>query len=31
VLLDEAPPGLAYRIFRDGLVLCAREPAVLAA
>jgi predicted nucleotidyltransferase len=25
VLLDEAPPGLAYRIFRDGRVLLERD------
>lgn len=25
VLLDEAPPGLAYRIFRDGQVILARD------
>jgi predicted nucleotidyltransferase len=25
VLLDEAPPGLAYRIFRDGQVLLERD------
>jgi predicted nucleotidyltransferase len=30
VLLDEAPPALAYRIFRDGVVLTARDPAALA-
>src|SRR5512143_277430 len=29
VLLDEAPPGLAYRVFRDGLVLTARDEAAL--
>ena len=26
VLLDEAPPGLAYRIFRDGRVVFERDP-----
>jgi hypothetical protein len=25
VLLDEAPPGLAYRVFRDGQVVFARD------
>jgi predicted nucleotidyltransferase len=25
VLLDEAPPGLAYRVFRDGQVIFARD------
>lgn len=25
VLLDEAPPGLAYRMFRDGLVVLERD------
>ena len=31
VLLEEAPAGLAYRIFRDGLVIVARDQAALAA
>lgn len=31
VLLDEAPPGLAFRIFRDGKVLVQRDAAALAA
>ena len=26
VLLEEAPPGLAYRIFRDGRPLVQRDP-----
>lgn len=30
VLLDEAPPGLAYRIFRDGRVIVERDHAALA-
>jgi predicted nucleotidyltransferase len=30
VLLEEAPPGLAYRVFRDGRVIVARDPAGLA-
>jgi hypothetical protein len=30
-LLDEAPPALAYRIFRDGLVLTSRDRGALAA
>ena len=30
VLLDEAPPGLAYRVFRDGRVLVTRDAAALA-
>jgi len=25
VLVDEAPPALAYRVFRDGRVLCLRD------
>lgn len=29
VLLDDAPPGLAYRIFRDGRVLVARDRTAL--
>jgi predicted nucleotidyltransferase len=31
VLLDEAPPGLAYRIFRDGRVLLERDRDALVA
>jgi predicted nucleotidyltransferase len=31
VLLDEAPPGLAYRAFRDGRVLLERDRAALVA
>lgn len=31
VLLGEAPPGLAYRIFRDGRPLLVRDAAALAA
>jgi predicted nucleotidyltransferase len=31
VLLDEAPPGLAYRVFRDGRVILARDASALAA
>jgi predicted nucleotidyltransferase len=31
VLLDEAPPGLAYRIVRDGRVISARDRGALAA
>jgi predicted nucleotidyltransferase len=30
VLLDEAPPALAYRVFRDGEVVCDRDPAAFA-
>jgi len=30
VLLDEAPPALAYRVFRDGRVIVLRDPAALA-
>jgi predicted nucleotidyltransferase len=30
VLLDEAPPGLAYRVFRDGLTIVARDKPALA-
>lgn len=30
VLLEEAPPGLAYRVFRDGRVIVARDPTTLA-
>jgi uncharacterized protein len=29
-LLNEAPPGLAYRIFRDGITILERDPAALA-
>jgi len=29
VLLDEAPPGLAFRVFRDGKVLVEKDPAAL--
>ena len=31
VLLDEAPPALAYRIFRDGQAIAVRDPSALAA
>jgi predicted nucleotidyltransferase len=31
VILDEAPPGLAYRIFRDGRLIFARDEQSLAA
>ena len=31
VLLDEAPPSLAYRIFRDGRLLVERDHAALVA
>ena len=31
VLLDEAPPGLAYRVFRDGRLILARDPSALVA
>lgn len=31
VLLDEAPPGLAYRAFRDGRVLLTRDRSALVA
>jgi predicted nucleotidyltransferase len=31
VLLDEAPPGLAYRIFRDGLVITSLDEVALKA
>jgi predicted nucleotidyltransferase len=31
VLLDEAPPALAYRVFRDGIVLVERDHAALSA
>lgn len=31
VLLDESPPALAYRIFRDGVVLVDRDVAALTA
>lgn len=30
VLLDEAPPSLAYRVFRDGRALVVRDPEALA-
>jgi predicted nucleotidyltransferase len=30
VLLDEAPPGLAYRVFRDGRVVLERDHRALA-
>ena len=30
VLLDEAPPGLAYRVFRDGRTIVARDKPALA-
>jgi len=29
VLLDEAPPGLAYRAFRDGRAIFTRDPVAL--
>ncbi|MFO1077537.1 MAG: nucleotidyltransferase domain-containing protein [Planctomycetota bacterium] len=29
VLLDEAPPGLAYRVFRDGRILVEKDPEAL--
>jgi predicted nucleotidyltransferase len=29
VMMDEAPPGLAYRIFRDGLPLLVRDEGAL--
>lgn len=31
VLVDEAPPGLAYRIFRDGLLIVEKNHATLVA
>jgi len=31
VLLDEAPPGLAYRVFRDGRTIFARDRRALGA
>ena len=31
VILDEAPPGLAYRVFRDGRLVFARDGQSLAA
>lgn len=31
VLLDEAPPGLAYRVFRDGRLLMVRDEQALKA
>ncbi len=30
VLLDEAPPPLAYRVFRDGKAIVVRDPAAFA-
>jgi predicted nucleotidyltransferase len=30
ILLDEAPPGLAYRVFRDGHAIVTRDPHALA-
>jgi uncharacterized protein len=30
VVLDDAPPGLAYRVFRDGVTLLERDPRALA-
>jgi uncharacterized protein len=30
ILLDEAPPGLAYRVFRDGHAIVTRDPRALA-
>ncbi len=30
VLLDEAGPGLAYRVFKDGVLVLERDPAALA-
>lgn len=30
VLLDEAGPGLAYRVFKDGVIVLERDPAALA-
>lgn len=30
VLLDDAPPGLAYRVFRDGVTLLERDPRAFA-
>ncbi len=29
IVLDEAPPGLAYRVFRDGVVVMVRDRAAL--
>lgn len=29
LVLEEAPPSVAYRVFRDGLVLLDRDPAAL--
>ena len=29
VILDHAPPGLAYRVFRDGVVVLARDRVAL--
>jgi hypothetical protein len=31
ILLDEAPPGLAYRVFRDGRPIVVRDAHALAA
>lgn len=31
LILDEAPPAVAYRVFRDGCVVFDRNPAALAA
>jgi len=31
VSLDEAPPGLAYRVFRDGIVILERDSKIMAA
>ena len=31
ILLDEAPPALAYRVFRDGQAVAVRDPSALAA
>lgn len=30
VVLEEAPPGLAYRVFRDGRAIVSRDPQTLA-
>ena len=29
IILDRAPPGLAYRVFRDGVVVLARDRGAL--
>ena len=29
IILDHAPPGLAYRVFRDGVVVLARDRVAL--